>query len=106
MANIQTANTSYIAEVTCGKQALASCFSSQPNLPNVTTSLEVRSGQEYKLYQYQELMNKGSKLTIPLKEHFSIRAQNTSNTWLLSIVIKDKTSGKILFQKSAGLYDY
>ncbi len=100
-------NTPFIAEISCGNQPIFSCFMGQGGRAgSYNTNLEVRSGDEYKLYQYQELMRKGQLFNLPLRSAFSIRAQNANNNLILNIKILDKKSGKVLFEKSAGQYDY
>jgi hypothetical protein len=95
----------YLAEITCGGVPISICFQSSRS-SNYTSSLEVRSGATYKLYQYVDLLDQGTVFSIPLTKQFLIKAQNTNTSALLNIKIMQKNSGKILYQKSAGTYEY
>ena len=97
----------YEAEINCGYQPIFICFMKQGGVyGSFNTTLEIRSGNFYKLYQYQDLMNSGASLQVPLGSSFNINAQNSNNTFLLNIKIRDKTTKKVMFEKSAGQFDF
>jgi hypothetical protein len=70
----------------------------------VDTSLEIRNGTQYGLYKAHELENAGKEtpqgFVIPLKNNFSIVAQNISDTAKLTLIIKNNTTGQTTFTKS------
>lgn len=72
------------------------------------TQLEIRNGQEYGMYQGWELNKVGSEtrngFVIPLRSNFSIVAQNSDDTLILNLVVKNTQTGNILFTKSASKY--
>ena len=94
----------YEAEITCGQMLLVGqCLY---GAGDYKTTIEIRSGNFYKLYQYTELMNTPF-LRVPLGSSFTIKAQNANNpNFLLTVKIKDKKTGKVLYEKSAGQFDY
>ena len=100
-------SSAYEAEISCGYQPIFICFMKQGGVyGSFNTTLEIRSGNFYKLYQYQDLMNSGALMNVPLGSSFIINAQNSNNTFLLNIKIKDKTTKKVMFEKSAGQFDF
>lgn len=101
----------YSATISCQfngrSMSLPPCFQSEyGNL----TDLEIRNGEQYGLYKIWELQKLGQEssdgLVLPLKKHFSIRAQNASRDLTLNIVIRDTETGQIVFQKSAGQFKW
>ena len=100
-------SSAYEVEISCGYQPIFICFMKQGGVyGSFNTTLEIRSGNFYKLYQYQDLMNSGALMNVPLGSSFIINAQNSNNTFLLNIKIKDKTTKKVMFEKSAGQFDF
>ena len=97
----------YEAEISCSYQPVFICFMAQGGIYAASnTTMEIKSGNFYKLYQYQDLMNSGALLQVPLGGSFLINAQNSNNTFLLNVKIRDKVTKKVIFEKSAGQYDY
>jgi len=106
-SNPQDNSAQYEAEISCGYVHIFTCFMKQGGVyGSFNTTLEIRSGTFYKLYQYQDLINSGASLQVPLGSSFNINAQNSNNTFLLNIKIKDKATKKVVFEKSAGEFDY
>jgi len=106
-SNPQANSAQYEAEISCGYQPIFTCFMKQGGVyGSFNTTLEIRSGSFYKLYQYQDLINSGALMNVPLGGSFIINAQNSNNTFLLNIKIKDKTTKKVIFEKSAGQFDF
>jgi len=114
-AQPQQAPVAYIAELSCifnGKPTnIAACFIDN----SYQTTLELKNGDFYKMYQSYEVGNKvgykdqsdssyGRVVYIDLKNNFSIKTVNASSTFLLNLIVKDKNTGKIVFQKSASKY--
>lgn len=83
------------------------CFSGSSKY-GADTELEIRNGSEYKLYKPYELHQlgntSGSGLQIPLRNRFEIKAQNSNDTLVLNLVIKNSATGEVVYQKSAGKY--
>ena len=106
----------YDVELTCDTNAVnqalltplvQSCFSSGGG--NVDTFFELKNGDQYGIYTASNLLevgkrgNDGNSLHIPAKKHFSIRAQNSSADFILTLKITDLL-GHIKFEKSVGQY--
>jgi len=71
--------------------------------------IELRNGSHYKVYMQHEVMNmgrwNGDAIEVDLADHFEINAQNRSDSnMVLNVVIRNKASGAIVFQKSATSY--
>jgi len=71
--------------------------------------IELRNGSHYKVYMQHEVMNmgrwNGEAIEVDLADHFEINAQNRSDSnMVLNVVIRNKASGAIVFQKSATSY--
>jgi len=111
----QQAPIAYIAELSCifnGKPTnITPCFIDG----SYQTTLELKNGDFYKMYQSYEVGNKvgykdqsdssyGRVVYIDLKNNFSIKTVNASSTFLLNLIVRDKNTGKIVFQKSASKY--
>jgi hypothetical protein len=60
------------------------------------------------MYQGWELNNVGTEtrngFVIPLRSNFSIVAQNSDDTLILNLVVRNTLTGNILFTKSASKY--
>jgi hypothetical protein len=82
------------------------CFVGSRN--SAKTQLEIRTGQQYGMYQGWELNNVGTEtrngFVIPLRSNFSIVAQNSDDTLILNLVVRNTLTGNILFTKSASKY--
>lgn len=98
------------AELTCtvmnNRTQLSSCFSPNYGRSDGGTVLEITNGKDYKMYQWMQVDTAGvanikGLVTIPLRTHFKIKAQNNSNNFLLNIVITNSASGAVLYKKSA-----
>jgi hypothetical protein len=80
--------------------SIVGCFSN--------TELEIRSGDDYRLYKIYDINKAGEESTaglkIDLKKNFEIRAQNSDDTLVLSLNIVEKSTGKSVFKKSVAQY--
>lgn len=100
----------YEATFTCGMGGnhinIMACFVASGH--SAKTQLEIRNGQQYGMYQGWELNGIGTEtrngFVIPLRNNFSIVAQNSDNTLILNLVVRDTRTGNILFTKSASQY--
>jgi len=85
---------------------LAACFSGGQY--GADTELELTNGSQYGMYKAYQLYQLGQETTqglvLSLKKNFNIKAQNSSSNLLLSLVIKERSSGRIIYQKSASKY--
>lgn len=72
------------------------------------SGIELRNGNHYKMYMQPDVMEMGqwtgSSIEIELADRFEINAQNRSDSVLLNVVIRNKASGAVVFQKSASQY--
>jgi hypothetical protein len=74
----------------------------------INTQLEIRNGNEYGMYQPWDLQrlgdSRGEGLVIQLREKFTVKGQNSSNTLLLTFKVFDTATGGLLFIESAPFY--
>jgi hypothetical protein len=108
-ASTPSVNETYEAIFTCGLNSsqnlnILACFSGSNG---ADTELEIQNGEQYGMYKAYNLSSIGNEdqqgFHISLKNHFSIKAQNSNENLILSLKIMDST-GKIVFQKSAAHY--
>lgn len=98
----------YTATLSCGMGGshinIAACFTGK----YTKTQLEVRNGTSYQMLQAWELRQAGNEtgegLVIPLRANFSLKAQNTSETLILSLTVKDNATGRVIYEKSAAQF--
>jgi len=101
----QSRDYPYYALVSCGMQGnhinVLACFSGR----HVGTELELKNGDQYGLYKVYEISRLGNEtregLRIDLRRNFELKAQNSSDSLILTVTVVDSASGKRLFQKSA-----
>ena len=104
-------NYPYEAILSCGYNGshinIAACFVRDGKY-GAETELEITNGTAYNMYKSYQLRQAGKEtnrgLIIPLKKAFSIKAQNSSKNLLLNLKVRDKKTGKLLFEKSASKY--
>lgn len=106
---IKSGKYPFIAVLTCdlGVSTQPPQFCFYPNDFGFATTFELQNGSFYKMYQYIDLDQAGYGnyfLKIPLENSFKITTQNSNNYALLNLKIKDSSTGKIIFEKSAGYY--
>ena len=75
---------------------------------SVKTEIEIKNGQEYKLYQGSEFSNKfpddkGAKV-VNLRANYSIVAQNASSNLILGLKILDRKTGATVFEKQVSQF--
>lgn len=101
----------YMAYLSCSimgrNVSLVACLSDSSG----GTSLEIQNGDYYHLYRMYDISNLGrvgndGATEIPLRNKFSIKGQNSSDSMNLNLIIKDRSNGKVLFQKSASMYGF
>jgi hypothetical protein len=98
----------YIGLLSCSisdqKTNVQACLSNS----GVETEVELRNGNEYRMYKIYDINQignwDGSDMQIDLRKNFEIKAQNANKNLILNLVVKDRSSGKILFQKSAAMF--
>lgn len=94
----------YVAYITCGMNgghiATPACFGD--------TDLELRNGSAYGLFKIYSLDQAGVEtnrgLMIRLRRSFAITAQNSDDTLVLGLEVRDAATGQVLFQKQAGQF--
>ena len=73
------------------------------------TELEIRNGQDNRMFKPYNVSQAGSEnssgLVINLRSRFGIKAQNSSDILVLSLVIIDNATGKRIYTQSAAQYD-
>ncbi len=83
--------------------ALEPCLSSSGS----NTEIELKNGDDYGMYKVFNIPRDWEAtargLEVPLREHFSLEAQNAHRTLILGIAVYD-TSGNVVFRKEAGQY--
>ena len=87
--------------------AIIPCFAGDTDGGN--TQLELRTPDRYALYQFFELRAAGTEvpgegLKISVKRPFSLKAQNADARLTLTVTVREKRSGSVLFTKSAGQF--
>lgn len=98
----------YVAQLRCriGTQTinLITCLTDG----GVDTEIELRNGSDYRMYKFHEAQSLGNwsndGVAINLRPAFAIKAQNASSNAVLDLVILDRASGKVKFQKSAAKF--
>ncbi|MFJ3048531.1 hypothetical protein ACIPEN_22075 [Herbaspirillum chlorophenolicum] len=109
ISSAQTIAYPYIAQLSCtiggGSIPIQSCFYDADG----GTQLELQTSESYKMLQHMQILQAGKiypngMLQINLSEKFRLAVQNASPNALLNVKILDSTTGKILFEKSAGRY--
>jgi len=94
----------YYAVINCGGGfPLHACFSCR-----VKTDLEINDGESYKMYSIYDMMqlpyNSGEGTTINLRSKFDIKMQNCDSSLYLNLKIYNRSTQKIVFEKSASQY--
>ncbi|MGL5386627.1 MAG: hypothetical protein ACRDCA_12365 [Serratia sp. (in: enterobacteria)] len=74
------------------------------------STFEIKNGNNYNMYQGADIGAAGNNsvgvLRIPLSKHFQINVRNGSGNSLINMKIIDRATGSIVFEKSAGMYNY
>ena len=103
--------SSFLLSVTSGdflfrKLNIVACFVGGKY--SAETSLEIRNGETFNLYKPYNLMQAGNEtrdgLEINLKKNFKIKAQNSHETLVLSLEIKENSTGRSMYNDAAGKY--
>lgn len=98
----------YVAYISCmvgtQKTRIQACMSSR----SVQTEIELKNGSEYRMYKMFEIENignwDGEDLVVDLRSHFELKAQNADDTLILNIVIKNRATQAVVFQRSAAKF--
>ncbi len=98
----------FIAELSCSvgqqKTSLQACMSSG----SVDTEIELRNGSDYRMYKIHDVASMGrwtgSEMLVDLRRNFEIKAQNADRTLVLNLVVKDRSTGRVLYQRSAAQF--
>ena len=87
---------------------ILACFAGQGS-SRVDTELKLTNGEQSAMYKAYTLSRAGDErrdgFYIDLREHFSIMAQNSHDTLILSLKVVDRVSGKVLYQNQAARFD-
>jgi hypothetical protein len=100
----------YYAVITCGMQNqhlnIIACFSGR----FLRTELELKNGDEYNLYQVQDLMGgnvgqeTGDGFIIDLRQSFRLVAQNSADNLILGIKIFKRRDNEVVFEKKVSQF--
>lgn len=86
------------------KTSVQACLSSG----SIQTEVELRNGDDYRMYKIHDIAQignwDGTDMRIDLRKNFELKAQNADKSLILTLVVKDRASGKVLFQKSAAQF--
>ena len=101
----------FVAVLTCGMGNghinILACFAAQAS-HSVDTELKLTNGTSSAMFKAYNLSKAGTErrdgFRIDLKEHFSLVAQNSHDTLILSLTVTDRISGKVLYQNQAAKF--
>lgn len=100
-------NNKYMAVLTCefgNRQLTLMVCMSGPMRGGLNGEIEMRSQSGYRLYQYHEVYQipgfVDGRLEIPFNSPFTIRAQNSSNDYKLSLRIIENSTGRRIWERS------
>jgi hypothetical protein len=104
----KAADYPYLGLLSCSingqKTNLQACLSSS----GIETEVELRNGSEYRMYKIYDINQignwDGSDMRIDLRKNFELKAQNADKSLILTLIVQDRSSGKLLFQKSAAMF--
>ncbi|MFG6468042.1 hypothetical protein [Roseateles sp. BYS87W] len=98
----------FYAVISCGMPNhinILACFSRSNG---VDTELKVKNGNDSQMYKVYNLRNAGKEerdgLHIDLRERFSIAAQNSSDSLILTVKIYDRMTGKVVYNDQAAKF--
>ncbi len=93
----------FYAVITCGQHfPVYGCFAG-----NVNTELELRNGNEYKMYTVQDIMGipqNQNGIMFNLRNKFELKMQNSSDNLILNLKIYNRANNSISFEKSASRF--
>lgn len=98
----------YVATISCmigmQKTSLQACMSSK----SIQTEIELKNGSVYRMYKMFDVTDigdwNGQEMVVDLRSNFELKAQNADATLTLNVVIKRRSTGDIIFQKSAAQF--
>lgn len=98
----------FVAEFTCSvsqqRTSLQACLYSG----SLRTEIEIRNGGEHRVYKIHDVAEmgawNGSAMLVDLRRSFEIKAQNADETFVLGLVVRDRASGAVRFQREAGRF--
>ncbi len=93
----------YYAVITCGVHfPVHACFAGQ-----VQTELELRNGNDYKMYTLVDIMQirqDQTGISFDLRNKFEIKMQNSRDNLILNLKVYNRTSNSIVYEKSAARF--
>jgi len=98
----------FVAVFSCAvgqqKTSLQACMSSG----SVDTEIELKNGSDYRMYKIHDVESMGrwtgDEMVVDLRRTFEIKAQNADRTLVMNLVVKDRASGRMLYQRSAAQF--
>jgi len=98
----------YYAVISCGMPAhinIMACFSGSHG---VDTELKVKNGNDSQMYKVYNLHQAGKEqrdgLHIDLRDRFSVAAQNSSDSLILTVKIYDRVTNKVVYNDQAAKF--
>jgi hypothetical protein len=104
------ADDNFEAVLRCGLNpgehlSIWACFNSVNSVP---TDLEISDGTSQRIYKIHNLGQAGSEMRdgfhIKLASHFQIKAQNSSDSLILELIVRNLTSGQVLYQREVSQF--
>ncbi|MBM3626343.1 MAG: hypothetical protein FJX21_00845 [Alphaproteobacteria bacterium] len=98
----------FVAEFTCSvaqqRTSLQACLYSG----SIQTEVEIRNGGDHRVFKIHDVAQmgawNGSALVVDLRRSFEIKAQNADETFVLGLVVRDRASGAVRYQREAGRF--
>lgn len=98
----------YYAVLSCGMPAHINILACFARSNGVDTELKVKNGSESQMYKAYNMHQAGKEqrdgLHIDLKERFSIAAQNSSDSLILTVKIYDRLTNKVVYNDQAAKF--
>ncbi|MFO0519802.1 MAG: hypothetical protein ACK515_05180, partial [bacterium] len=70
--------------------------------------IELKNGTDSRMYKIHDVASigrwTGDEMVVDLRRSFEIKAQNADRTLVMNLVVKDRASGRTLYQRSAAQF--
>lgn len=98
----------FVAYLSCSvgqqKVSIQACMRSN----SIETEIELKNGSDYRMFKIFDVTDignwNGNEMVVDLRKSFALKAQNADKSLMLNVVIKKRSDGSILFQKSAAQF--
>jgi len=93
----------YYAVITCGVHfPVHACFAGR-----VQTELELRNGNDYKMYTLVDIMQirqNQTGISFNLRNKFELKMQNSDDNLILNLKVYNRSSNSLVYEKSAARF--